>query len=223
MLKDGAVELMQNRRDNLDDWRGVGEALNEKDSQGNGISVPATYYVQYFNTQKRTALQRQIQMIVDAPVQQFFSFDFGADKIQEAQIVGVSQDGYSQLLAQTGFTSEMKLELFTMGRNSILMRIENIGDIFNTEGVVSTTGIKIRELVEGLYNLVNGVGAEFTVEVTEMNLTANQSFKTMKANKIQWTTVDDQPTEKNVEVSEIEDAEFTQQAIKVFQVKYNQT
>lgn len=214
---------MQNRRDNLDDWRGVGEALNEKDSQGNGISVPATYYVQYFNTQKRTALQRQIQMIVDAPVQQFFSFDFGADKIQEAQIVGVSQDGYSQLLAQTGFTSEMKLELFTMGRNSILMRIENIGDIFNTEGVVSTTGIKIRELVEGLYNLVNGVGAEFTVEVTEMNLTANQSFKTMKANKIQWTTVDDQPTEKNVEVSEIEDAEFTQQAIKVFQVKYNQT
>jgi lysosomal alpha-mannosidase len=28
VLKDGRVELMQNRRCNLDDWRGVGEALN---------------------------------------------------------------------------------------------------------------------------------------------------------------------------------------------------
>jgi lysosomal alpha-mannosidase len=28
VLKDGRVELMQNRRCNLDDWRGVGEALD---------------------------------------------------------------------------------------------------------------------------------------------------------------------------------------------------
>lgn len=49
VIVDGRIELMQNRRSKLDDWRGVGEALDERDSQGNGISVPATYYVQYFN------------------------------------------------------------------------------------------------------------------------------------------------------------------------------
>ena len=40
---------MQNRRLNLEDWRGMGEPLNETYWNGNGISVPATYYVQLFN------------------------------------------------------------------------------------------------------------------------------------------------------------------------------
>ena len=44
-IKQGRIELMQNRRLNVDDKRGVGEPLNEVDSQGKGISVPATYYV----------------------------------------------------------------------------------------------------------------------------------------------------------------------------------
>lgn len=30
----------------------------------------------------------------------------------------------------------MKLEMFTLGRNEILMRVENIGDIFNSRGEV---------------------------------------------------------------------------------------
>ena len=51
---------MQNRRLNLDDWRGMGEPLNEIYWNGNGISVPATYYVQLFNQAKRMPLQRVI-------------------------------------------------------------------------------------------------------------------------------------------------------------------
>lgn len=45
VLEAGRVEFMQNRRLNIDDWRGVDEALNEVDAKGNGISVPATYFV----------------------------------------------------------------------------------------------------------------------------------------------------------------------------------
>lgn len=41
VLQNGRVELMQNRRMNKDDMRGVGEALNEVDADGNGIIVPA--------------------------------------------------------------------------------------------------------------------------------------------------------------------------------------
>jgi hypothetical protein len=60
VIKDGRIELMYNRRINKDDERGVEEALNEVDANGNGISVPATYYVQLFNQRKKHSLQRII-------------------------------------------------------------------------------------------------------------------------------------------------------------------
>ena len=37
VLTNGSVELMQNRRDMYDDWRGVGEPLDEKNSKLVGI------------------------------------------------------------------------------------------------------------------------------------------------------------------------------------------
>jgi hypothetical protein len=48
-LENGHIELMQNRRLNVDDWRGMGQPLNEHNYKDVGISVPATYYVQLFN------------------------------------------------------------------------------------------------------------------------------------------------------------------------------
>lgn len=44
-LYPGQVEFMQNRRIPCDDNKGVYEFLNETDSTGNGIRVPATYLV----------------------------------------------------------------------------------------------------------------------------------------------------------------------------------
>jgi hypothetical protein len=41
---------MINRRLFADDDRGVGEPLNEVDSLGNGETVPATFYLQIFNS-----------------------------------------------------------------------------------------------------------------------------------------------------------------------------
>lgn len=63
VINNGRIELMQNRRLNVDDWRGMGEPLNETVSfiNHNGISVPATYYVQLFNHNCRQSLQRVIQ------------------------------------------------------------------------------------------------------------------------------------------------------------------
>jgi hypothetical protein len=45
VINQGRIELMHNRRINKDDDRGMGEPLNETDSSGDGISVPATYHV----------------------------------------------------------------------------------------------------------------------------------------------------------------------------------
>lgn len=49
VIQKGQVELMQNRRSNDDDGRGVDEPIDEVNANGFGITVPATYYVQYFN------------------------------------------------------------------------------------------------------------------------------------------------------------------------------
>lgn len=76
VLVDGRIELMQNRRSNADDARGVGEDLDEKDANGNGITVPATYWVNYKSIieGRRDGSQRFLQQWVDAPAQQFFGF-----------------------------------------------------------------------------------------------------------------------------------------------------
>lgn len=50
VLLNGRIELMQNRRLFEDDWKGVNEALDEVDENGNGITVPATYYVEFIDT-----------------------------------------------------------------------------------------------------------------------------------------------------------------------------
>jgi len=59
------------------------------------------------------------------------------------------------VLKFAGFTNEMKLELFTLGRNNLMMRIENIGDIFNTNGQLSYQNINVEYLAAGLFDLVN--------------------------------------------------------------------
>ena len=55
-LQDGSIELMQNRRLTVDDWKGVEEALNETDQRGRGIAVNAKYYLQIFDTSKTESL-----------------------------------------------------------------------------------------------------------------------------------------------------------------------
>jgi len=44
----------------------------------------------------------------------------------------LTSDDYYQILQANGVTDEMKLELFPMGRLSMILRLENIGDTFNS-------------------------------------------------------------------------------------------
>jgi len=75
-IKDGRVELMQQRRLLYDDWRGVDQALNEVDANGEPIAVTATYHTQIFNTEKIASVQRQTQLKTDEHMQYFFSADY---------------------------------------------------------------------------------------------------------------------------------------------------
>ena len=58
VIKDGRIELMQNRRLFKDDDRGVDEALNETDEYGNGISVTARYRVIFTERALEISTQR---------------------------------------------------------------------------------------------------------------------------------------------------------------------
>ena len=40
-------------------------------------------------------------------------------------------NGLDKILKDNGFTSEMKLEMFPMGKLSIMLRVENIADIID--------------------------------------------------------------------------------------------
>lgn len=89
-LQKGRIELMQNRRLFEDDWRGVEENLDEVDQYGNGIQVPATYKLQLLERKEDYSYQRTQQLIVDQPIQLFFSFDYTlakSDSIQEPVIM----------------------------------------------------------------------------------------------------------------------------------------
>ena len=70
-LNDGEIKLMQNRRLLFDDWRGVGEALNETTDLGVGIEVNALYHLQFFNYTSTGSAQRSTQLTVDEPMRIF--------------------------------------------------------------------------------------------------------------------------------------------------------
>ena len=136
-LKDGRIELLQNRRCNFEDYKGLVETLDEDvlnldgtwwlDKHGNtrGLTVPASYYVQLFNREKRPSLQRVMQQLVESPLQSFYAFD--AEVTQEGSTT-VEQQGLFELLRATGFTPEVKLRLYFETKNVIKMRIENLMD-----------------------------------------------------------------------------------------------
>ena len=68
VLTNGSVEIMQNRRLMYDDWRGVGEPLDEKNERQVGIEVNNRYYMQLFDRTVQDSEQRQMQLVVDEPL-----------------------------------------------------------------------------------------------------------------------------------------------------------
>lgn len=89
------------------------------------------------------------------------------------------------------------------------MRLENIGDIFDSNGQIETRTVNLREYVSQLYRTVNG-DCLFANEIEELSLTGNQPYSLMEKNKIRWRTVDDYEKEisqlnetfENIELSQ---------------------
>jgi hypothetical protein len=62
---------------------------------------------------------------------------------------------WGQALRARGFTDEMKLELYPLGANQMLMRIENIADTFDTNGQVVYQTVDVQGLADDLFAIAN--------------------------------------------------------------------
>ena len=72
------------------------------------------------------------------------------------------------------------------------MRIENIADVFDSDGKVIYQTVDVRRIAQELYASANGVDASSVcVELIETSMTANQTYKDMQQKRLNWRTVDD--------------------------------
>lgn len=140
----------------------------------------------------------------------------------------VVSSGFEAVYAEAGVDERMKVETFIEDRNSILLRLENLADIFDSNGQLVYKSVNLQTLAEKLYEFANNnevTNADFTVAIQELSLTANQPVADVAANKIQWKTVDDSAVSSKVESSEpFETAtvvQLQQQRIRVFRLTYS--
>jgi hypothetical protein len=218
VIQDGRIELMQNRRSNADDSRGVDENIDETDVNGNGVSVPASYRVHIGLLPEFVygGVQRFLQQGIDSPLQQFYGFD-GTDLKQSRNFKPVQQ-GFQRLLENTGFTQEMKLEMFTQGPNQIVVRIEHLSD--PTDGATNIAQIKHIDLFNGIFELAQGNdSAKAHMSFEEQSLTANQPIDLLRETKIHWRTADNRAAPRLPEDGE-DFISLQPQRIRVFRVKY---
>lgn len=121
--KNNTIEFIQNRRLTKDDQRGVGEALNETDSDGMGIKVNAHYNV--LITDGSSTLQRKIQVEEDLPLQIFYGMGTNTqtNTYYDFSSLSNSYDGMNW--------DGSKMVVFAKDLNSLNVRLENLNDKYD--------------------------------------------------------------------------------------------
>ena len=89
--------------------------------------------------------------------------------------------------------------MFPLDLNAIMLRIENIGDLFNSKGQVQYQTINMLQLASGLFESVNGYQInDNLITIEETSLTGNQPYDQMVLNKISWRTTEDKVQSDNL-------------------------
>lgn len=122
-LTPGGIEFMQHRRIPADDSRGMGEWVDEKDTDGNGIKVPASYFVQIFDESKRKTEQRTVLQKTLDPAQYFFNFGLKPTKQSLASKHHGNQ--VSKVPVET-LMANIRLFATPVAKHEILVRVENL-------------------------------------------------------------------------------------------------
>ena len=216
-LQKGRIELMQHRRVPADDNKGVAEYLNEKDPDGKGIRVPASYFVQ-FGSVEEGSIQRRVQSKIDDPLQFMFTQD-----LKESTDAQVDTDfDLSSELVDAGVTDLVKMITVPMAKGKFMLRLQNIADHFDADA--ETKSVNKSQVIEALWKAGNIKNKDLEMgsySVTETSVTGNQPLTDMNARRLSWKTVDDASlVKKDLDFSEGDIIKLEPQRIRVFLVEF---
>ena len=89
----------------------------------------------------------------------------------------------------TEFNGDLKLLQFPEAKNQILIRLENLSDLFDSTPTETPT-FDLASYATALYKIMNDGVAPASMTITERTLGNNQDFQEMKANKFKWMSSD---------------------------------
>ena len=217
-LQPGAVELMQNRRLMYDDNRGVGEALNEENSEMLGIAVNAKYFVQIFDYTKTKSIQRKTQLTVDEPMQYFFAMHYKTEQGSAPCINCNVESCLNCIRMIQDFDGDLKIHAIPEQRNQILIRLENIADLF--DGTPSDTPtFDLKSYAASLYSHSNSGKMPASITITERTLSNSEDYKTMESQKFHWKSTD-LPSTTEWPKDDGDKVALQPQRIRLFRINY---
>jgi len=118
---------MQNRVILEKDAHGLDESLNERDSSGYGLKVNARYYLQIHLRSESQSQQREQQIVMGSPLQQFFSFNYSLGdpvrNLTETTDLAATND--------VDLPPTIDYKLLAQSQDKLWIRIENLADKFD--------------------------------------------------------------------------------------------
>ena len=225
-IENGSLELMQNRRLLHDDNKGVTEPLNETQADGRGIAVNSKYWLSFTNLSKgEKSMQRSMQLHTEEPLQVFYSSDFTITSIEKNDnFVAANAAKKNSANSLSSFDGDLRLLLFPEHQNQILIRLENLSDLF--DGVPTETSyFNLLDYATEFYKANNGGATPTSIDIHERTLSNNQGMDAMKANKFKWKSVDSSNS-RLAQAFEADADDFSQvqlqpQRIRLYRVVYN--
>jgi hypothetical protein len=129
---------------------------------------------------------------VDEPLQYFFAFNWNSTQAV-ADIESPFEEETEQDKAPVvSIPTSVKYELFPMGRNHLYIRLENIGDRFDTDrwNFANTSAVfPLDSFAKDLFAKANWNNTKYTlnsISYQELSLTGNQLYTDVNAGKTNW-------------------------------------
>ena len=120
------------------------------------------------------------------------------------------------------FDGELKVHLFPEAKNQILVRIENLADLFDGKPE-STPYFNLGQYANQLYALANDGASPSNIKITERTLGNNQDFSEWKAQRFHWMSdpVATDPAYEWPEDIDDQSVALQPQRIRLFRVLFN--